>query len=62
MSDIKRYEITWGGRPLIIEFNRYAAQANAACTVQYGDTMILATVVMSETARDVDFFSLQVEF
>lgn len=62
MPDIKRYEITWGGRPLIIEFNRYAAQANAACTVQYGDTMILATVVMSETARDVDFFPLQVEF
>lgn len=63
MSNIKRYEIDWSGRPLVIEFNRLANQSNAACTVQYGDTMVLVTAVMSEEARaDVSYFPLMVEF
>lgn len=63
MKEIKRYEMEWAGRPLVIEFNRFANQANAACTVQYGGTMVLVTAVMSEEARDdVSYFPLQVEY
>lgn len=63
MAEIKRYEITWGNRPLVIEFNRFAGQADAACTVRYGDTMVLVTVVMSESVRDgIGYFPLMVEY
>jgi polyribonucleotide nucleotidyltransferase len=63
MSDIKRFETEWGGKQLIIETGRFAEQANGACTVQYGDTVVIATATMSETLREgLDFFPLQVEF
>jgi polyribonucleotide nucleotidyltransferase len=40
-----------------------AKQADAAVTVQYGDTVVLATVVESPYERDgIDFFPLMVEF
>ncbi|EKD76730.1 MAG: hypothetical protein ACD_43C00009G0009 [uncultured bacterium] len=62
MNDIKRYELTWEDRPLVIEFNRFAAQANGACTVQLGDTMVLVTAVISDNIRDINYFPLMVEF
>jgi len=62
MLDIKRWSTNWGGRELTIEVGRMALQANQACTVQYGDTVILATVVMSDSLRDVDYFPLMVSF
>lgn len=53
----------WQGRPLTIKTGRLALQANAAVTVQYGDTVVLATVVQSKEERDgVDYFPLMVEF
>lgn len=61
--DIKRYETQWGGKPLIIETGKYAQQAGGSVTVQYGDTVVLATAIMSESVREgIDFFPLQVEF
>ncbi len=63
MQQIKEYSMEWGGRTLTIEFNRYAGQANASCTVRYGDTMALVTAVMSDQVRpDVSYFPLMVEF
>jgi len=63
MSNIQRFEIEWGGKPLIIETGKYAAQANAACTIQYGETVLLATAVMSKQKRDgIDFFPLMIEY
>lgn len=62
MNEIKRYELTWEDRPLVIEFNRFAAQANGACTVQLGDTMVLVTAVMSDNIRDINYFPLMVEY
>lgn len=59
---IERFETQWGGKNLIIETGRLAGQANGACTVQYGDTLILATAVMSQNRRDVDFLPLTVEY
>ncbi len=63
MPDIKTFETQWGGKALRIQTGKYANQANGACVVQYGDTVVLATAVMSETTRDgIDFFPLMVEF
>ncbi|OGF20366.1 polyribonucleotide nucleotidyltransferase [Candidatus Falkowbacteria bacterium RBG_13_39_14] len=61
--DIKRYSVEYGGRELTIETGKLANQALASCTVQYGDTQILATVVKSEEARQgIDFFPLMVDY
>jgi len=63
MSEIKRFTTEWGGKTLTIETGRFAEQANGACTVQYGDTVVIATATMSDSLRDgLDFFPLQVEF
>ena len=60
---IVRREIEFFGRPLIVETGKLATQANGAVTVQYGDTMILATAVMSKTIREgIDFFPLTVDY
>jgi polyribonucleotide nucleotidyltransferase len=53
----------WQGRQLTMKTGRLAHQADAAVTVQYGDTMVLATVVEAKEAReDGDFFPLMVDF
>lgn len=63
MLDVKRWSTKWGGRELAIEVGRFALQANASCTVRYGDTVILATVVKSENKREgIDYFPLMVDF
>jgi len=63
MFDIHRKEISWGGRPLIIETGRIARQADAAVMVQYGDTSVLATVVAEKKPREgLDFFPLTVHY
>lgn len=57
------FEATWHGRTLKAEFGRFAEQAHGACTVQYGDTVVLATVVRSENMRDgINYFPLMVDF
>lgn len=61
--DIKRWSLIWGGRELIVEVGRLALLASASCTVQYGDTVVLATVVKSKDEREgIDYFPLSVEF
>lgn len=52
-----------GGRTLTIEIGTYAQQANGACTVRYGDTVVLATAVISSTVREgIDYFPLLVDY
>ncbi len=61
--DIKQWSLDWGGRKLTVEVGHFALQTNASCTVRYGDTVILATVVMSKNTREgIDFFPLMVNF
>jgi len=61
--DIKTFETEWGGKKLTIQTGKYALQANGACVVQYGDTVVLATATMSDSERDgLDFFPLMVEY
>ncbi len=53
----------WLGRPLKISTGKIAKQADAAVWVQYGETVVQATVVQSKTEREgVNFFPLMVEF
>jgi len=52
----------WLGRTLSFRTGKLAKQANAAVLAQYGDTVVMATVVESQEERDVDFFPLMVDF
>lgn len=57
------FETQWGGKTLTIEVGKVAGQANGACTVRYGDTVVLGTAVLSERKREgIDFFPLMVDF
>ncbi|MFA6512231.1 MAG: polyribonucleotide nucleotidyltransferase [Patescibacteria group bacterium] len=52
-----------GGRTLTIQAGKYAGQANAAVTVQYGETVVLATAVMSSEVREgMEYFPLMVDY
>lgn len=58
-----RKEVEIGGRILSLETGRFAKQADGAVMVQYGETMVLATVVATkEPNEEKDFFPLQVEY
>ena len=59
----KIFSREWLGRPLTIKTGKIAKQANAAVWVQYGETVVQATVVQSKTERDgIDYFPLMVDF
>jgi len=61
--EVKSFQTEWGGKTLTIETGKLALQANSACTVRYGDTVILATAVLEENPREnIDFFPLSVEY
>lgn len=63
MLQPKTFTTQWEGKTLTIETGRFALQADAACTVRLGDTVVLATVVMDKTPKaNLDFFPLTVEF
>lgn len=58
----KKFEMEFAGRKLIVEIGKLAKQCNGSCLLQYGDTVVLATAVMSkEPKTDIDFFPLTVE-
>ena len=63
MADIKTFTADIGGKTLTIQTGKYAGLANAACTVQYGDTVVLATVVRASSVREgIDYFPLMVDY
>ncbi len=63
MFDICKKEITWGGRPLILETGRFARQADGAVLATYGETTVLATAVAAKSPRPgIDFFPLTVNY
>ncbi|MCJ7812702.1 polyribonucleotide nucleotidyltransferase, partial [bacterium] len=60
---VHKKSIEWGGRTLTIETGKIAKQADGSALVQYGETVILATVVASKgTIEDRGFFPLSVEY
>ncbi|MBM3491246.1 MAG: polyribonucleotide nucleotidyltransferase [Alphaproteobacteria bacterium] len=63
MFDIKRKELQWGGRRLVLETGRMARQANGAVLVTYGETCVLCTAVAEDKPRPgIDFFPLTVHY
>ncbi len=59
---IFRVEKEIAGKMLSIETGKVANQAAGAVTVQYGDTVVLATVVTSDPRQGIDFFPLYVDY
>ncbi len=61
--DYKAYTMEFAGRPLTLEFGKYAQQAGGSAIVRYGDTVVLVNATASDTPREgVDFFPLTVDF
>ena len=58
----KRYSTTWGGRELVLETGKYAKLVSGSVTVRYGDTLVLVTAQMSDSAGTADFLPLTVEY
>ncbi|MDO8529744.1 MAG: polyribonucleotide nucleotidyltransferase [bacterium] len=60
----KKWTLQIGGRILEIETGVLASQANGSVTVRYGDTVVLATAVMSKKASGIakGYFPLMVDF
>ncbi len=51
-----------GGKPLSIRTGKVARQASGSVVVQYGDTVVLVTVVSTHDLRASDFLPLTVEY
>ena len=57
----KVFELNFRGRKLVVEHGELAKQAHGAVLVRYGDTVILSTAVVSNSANILsDFFPLMV--
>ena len=57
-----KIERTFAGRPLSIETGRMAKQAAGSAVVQFGETMVLAAVTVSDNQSPLPFFPLTVEY
>ena len=61
--DYKVFSTELAGRPLTIEFGKYAQQANGSAFVRYGDTVVMVNATMSAKPREgIDFFPLSVDY
>ncbi len=59
----KKYTMDFAGRPLTLEFGKYAEQAAGSVLVHYGDTVIMVNATVSDQIREgVDFFPLSVDY
>jgi len=57
-----RVEREIAGRTLSLTTGRVARQAHGAVWVQYGDTVVLATVLTAPPTREIDYFPLYVDY
>src|SRR5215218_319733 len=58
----QRVEKTFAGCKLVIETGRMAKQAAGSALVQFGETIVLAAVTVSENESTLPFFPLTVEY
>jgi len=59
----RQFTLEMGGRTFTVESGRMAGQADGAVTVRYGDTVVLATAVVSSKLREgLDYFPLLVDY
>src|SRR5436309_12484230 len=59
---VKHVDRTFAERPLKLEAGRLAKQAAGSCLLQFGETVVLATVTVSDNVSTLPFFPLQVEY
>lgn len=59
---MQRVEKTFAGRKFIVETGRMAKQAAGSALVQFGDTVVLAAVTVSDNQSSLPFFPLTVEY
>ena len=59
---MKQVSTEIGGRTLSLESGRLARQAHGSVLVQFGETVVLCTVVVSKKEVDKDFLPLFVEY
>ncbi len=62
MLDKKTFSIDVAGKTLTIEVSQLAEQANAAVIAKYGETVVLATAVMSRREAATDYMPLKVDY
>src|SRR5205807_4557765 len=59
---MKHVERTFAERPLRLEAGRLAKQAAGSCLMQYGETVVLAAVTVSEQVANLPYLPLTVEY
>ena len=63
LDNYRVFKTDYAGRELTVEVGKYAEQANGACLVRCGDTVVNVTVCMAEKPREgMDFFPLSVDY
>lgn len=61
--EIKTFKKEIAGRMMTIEAGKLAGQANGSVTIQYGDTVLLATATMSGNVREgINYFPLMCDY
>ncbi len=61
-SNHKIYELDIAGKKYTFDFGKYATLTNGSCVVTCGGTSVLCTVVMSQTARNINYMPLMVNY
>src|SRR5439155_1422590 len=59
---VRHVERNFAGRTLKLEAGRLAKQAAGSCLVQFGETVVLAAVTVSDNVSTLPFFPLTVEY
>src|SRR2546430_1494556 len=59
---VKHVERNFAGRTLKLEAGRLAKQAAGSCLLQFGETVVLATVTVSDNMPTLPFFPVTVEY
>src|SRR3569832_2371993 len=63
MFNLHKESFEWGGRTLTLETGKIARQADGAVLATYGETVVLATAVGAQSAKEgQDFFPLTVNY
>ena len=59
---MKHVEREFAGRTLRLEAGRLAKQSAGSCLIQYGETVVLAAVTVSDNIANLPYFPLTVEY
>jgi polyribonucleotide nucleotidyltransferase len=63
MSEVRTFQASLDGKTITIETGKLAGLASGAVTIRQGDSVLLATAMMSKTPREgIDFFPLTVDY